>query len=60
MVMIMSNTNTNNHTVEFIGEPCSYEHCLKCHCVNCWTGQVAREKGRKGYDEMLEMLATAE
>lgn len=47
-------TNTNNT------EPiCSYEQCLHCHCKDCWTGQIAREQGKEGYDNMMDMLANA-
>lgn len=55
----MTNAENNNTTIKFIDEPCSYEACLTCHCTDCMTGQAARKRGRDGYAEVLEILASA-
>lgn len=43
--------------LEKLSEPiCSYEKCLICDLKNCYTGQIAREKGKSAYDEFVEEL----
>lgn len=37
-------------------EGCHYQKCLHCPHKECWTGQVAREQGKKGYKEFMKML----
>ena len=39
---------------------CSYEGCQTCHCKNCMTGQIAREKGEEAYDKFVEAMAESE
>ena len=32
---------------------CTYEKCLSCELLSCWTGQIAREEGREAYDRFM-------
>ena len=38
---------------------CSFMSCQTCHCINCETGQMARNHGRKGYESVLKDLELA-
>jgi len=39
---------------------CSYQRCLTCSIKTCWTGEIARSQGKKGYDAHIKMLDDAE
>lgn len=41
-------------------EGCSYAQCLAAEhsgCKTCWTGEIAREKGKDAYEEHIKMIA---
>lgn len=39
---------------------CSFEKCQTCHCSDCYTGMIAREKGEEEYNKFLKVIAEAE
>lgn len=51
--------NTNNFIAQ-IQTPCNFEKCLTCCSTDCYTGQIAREHGKKSYDEFIAELKAAE
>ncbi len=38
---------------------CSFEACQKCQHKECFTGQIAREKGKEAYDEFIAEMDKA-
>ena len=40
--------------------PCTYEKCLSCELLGCWTGHIARTQGKQAYEAFLEICDKAE
>lgn len=40
-------------------QPCSFMRCLSCPHRECYTGQMARKKGKKGYEAVIKELERA-
>ena len=38
---------------------CSFEACQKCQHKECFTGQIAREKGKEAYDGFIAEMDKA-
>ena len=38
---------------------CSLLSCMTCHSADCYTGQMARKHGRKGYDAVIKEMNAA-
>lgn len=50
----IENGECKDYCSKDVVEGCSYEKCLTCHLLNCYTGRVAREQGKEAMEEFLK------